>query len=133
MKTSELRTNSDINERLYITRDSYTHLIYQLVEKIKLYEKRFDCVYGVPRGGLIPAVYISYQLNIPLKTYLNLNENVLIVDDICDTGKTFSNIKKDSKGFLKFATLFKHKDCDFNVDFYVEENDKWIVFPYEND
>jgi hypoxanthine phosphoribosyltransferase len=72
-------------------------------------EPKYDCVIGLKRGGLIPAVYLSHKLNIPMHVAdisheLSKGDNldwhddslptvlpgsrVLIVDDIIDSGYT---------------------------------------------
>ena len=61
------------------------------------------------------------------------------MDDICDNGKTlrdyieYTPVWKHGAKKVMTATVYKHKDSTFTPDFFVEENDKWIVFPYEKD
>lgn len=45
-------------------------------------------VFGVPRGGLVPAVMLSHKLSLPLID--KPNDRMLWVDDIIDSGKTLS-------------------------------------------
>jgi hypoxanthine phosphoribosyltransferase len=80
-------------------------------------EMRFDYLYGIPRGGLVPAVMLSHQTNIPLlldysyegicpedilrnqsgeKPYRDFParnhldySRILFVDDIIHSGETF--------------------------------------------
>lgn len=75
-----------------------------------------DYIVGLTRGGLIPAVYISHYLNIPMHALgVSLRDNdgnglesncwmaedafkgkkILVVDDINDTGATLNWIVKD--------------------------------------
>jgi hypoxanthine phosphoribosyltransferase len=68
-------------------------------------------VVGIKRGGLIPAVMVSHQLDLPLEVInfqridnndVNVNQrdidkilqykNIFIVDDIYDTGETINKI-----------------------------------------
>ena len=49
----------------------------------------FDGIYGIPAGGLVPAVYLHYRLKLPLM--LAPTERTLVVDDIVDTGLTMSH------------------------------------------
>ena len=46
-------------------------------------------IYGLQRGGLIPAVMLSHKLGIPMTQDIK-KPNLLIVDDICDSGETFT-------------------------------------------
>ena len=55
-------------------------------------------IYGVPRGGLLLAVMLSHRLNIPIVQERDrIGRNTLIVDDICDSGKTMLKVTKDVK------------------------------------
>ncbi len=90
--------------------------------------KRFEGVYGFPRGGLCIAVALSHSLGIPL-----LNEpkdNSLIVDDIYDTGYTLEKIK-NIKGSEAYVWLSKKKPTWWNSYKYIKHNE-WIIFPWEN-
>lgn len=91
-------------------------------------------IFGIPRGGIVLAVVLSYRLGIPLVLRLeNITENTLIVDDICDTGVTLEKLKKDL-GFLPaVATIFYHKDAIIKPDICLKEKTQWIVFPWETE
>lgn len=130
-----------------------------------------DYIVGLTRGGLIPAVYISQYLNCPLETLkvsirsgkLESNfwmsedtfngANVLIVDDINDTGETLNWIVNDwQSGCLpndpkwndiwgksvRFAVLVDNEASKFNytVNYSAKainksEDPRWIIFPWE--
>ena len=67
--------------------------IHSIANQIKANNKGYDSIYGVPRGGLIPAVMLSHRLGLPLATRSRAKSgegNVLVVDDIADTGRTVS-------------------------------------------
>ena len=95
---------------------------------------------GLPRGGLIPAVLLSHKMNIPFVSQANvklITGNILIVDDICDTGNTF-NIIRDIYGNEKhlefeFASLFVKDSKSHLVDYYgLSVSDGiWLDFPWE--
>ena len=122
-----------------------------------------DVVVGISRGGLLPGVMMSHWLNKPFKPikaalrdfpewedYLprKTDKRVLIVDDICDSGKTFEKIKAHIKGprlnqplelptEVRFATLWWNNECDFEPHYYAQEcakdsEDIWIHFPWEH-
>lgn len=112
----------------------YIDMIFKLEKLIRKYGKKIDYIYGVPRGGFIPAVVLSHALNIPIiSNFLDGKDGtVLIVDDLVDTGKTVIDlIVMRKKMDVIVATLFKHKKCKVFPDIYVKENLGWIVFPYE--
>ena len=95
-------------------------------------------VYGLPRGGLIPAVMISHKLNIPF--LMSPCENCIIVDDICDSGESLVHYVKntsnpDMANKFHIATIY-FKENRFNIipEVYLEhKKNDWIVFPWEGD
>jgi len=109
-------------------------------------------IVGIARGGLIPAVMISHELDLPMETLgISFRDNkathhtkfkpiddanYLIVDDINDSGTTFkvvSDIFKNRRLTFSTAALINKKSSSFAVDFYGEklDNDDWINFPWE--
>jgi len=89
-----------------------------------------DSVYGIPRGGLVPAVYIAHLLKVPINGYNKSNgKNPLIVDDIADTGQTLKPYKTFD---YKTATIYYHKQSIVEPDIWIyEKKDDWILFPWE--
>lgn len=131
---SYLRSNS--TNKINLSWVNFIDLIYKLVSQIKQDNIRINYVYGVPRGGLIPATILSHELNIPIiQNFMDCKDGVvLIVDDIVDTGRTVIDlISMGSHMKLKVATIYRHKKCKVNPDYFVEENEDWIIFPYEKD
>lgn len=105
-------------------------------EKLEAIDKP-TFVTGIPRGGLIPAVLASHKFNIPYIGFEaakalppSLRTQVVILDDIADSGKTLQQIK--SYNFIT-ATLA----CRYNttsVPTYTGaliSDDHWLVFPWE--
>jgi hypoxanthine phosphoribosyltransferase len=131
-----------------------------------------DYIVGLTRGGLIPAVYLSHYLDVPMETLkVSLRDNadtesnfwmaedayngknILIVDDINDTGATLDWIINDWQSSclpsdahwlhvwgnnVKIAVLVDNLSSDFSrtVDYCSEEinkaeKDVWIVYPWE--
>ena len=129
--------------------------IDDLVQEIKNRSSNFKPTHivGIARGGLIPAVMLSHQLNLPMETLgVSFRDNkathhtkfkpiddarYLIVDDINDSGTTFkvvSDIFRNRRLVFATAALINKEKSDFSVDFYGEMfyyND-WINFPWEN-
>ena len=102
-----------------------SHRICSLIEQTN---DDFDCIIGIAKGGNIPATLISYELEVPtfktiqIKSYgddnerkstifssgtlslideLNKYNNVLLVDDLADSGKTLSEFHE----LYKFISL----------------------------
>ena len=71
-------------------------------------------IYGVPKGGLIPAVRISYLANKPITFMPHLNHTA-IIDDCIDSGAT----RHSFDNFTYFYCL---------VDKKFESIKEWINF-----
>ena len=85
-------------------------------------------VYGIPRGGLIPAVMLSHKTGLPLVD--TIGANTLIVDDMTDSGVTM-----DKMPGLYTAVLFhKPHTSVFTPNVYskLHEGNEWLVFPWED-
>ena len=100
--------------------------VYSIHNKCK--NKKFQGVYGFPRGGLCLAVALSHSLGLPILD--KPKSNSLIVDDIYDTGYTLESIKnlKDSEAHVWIS---KKKPTWWNAHKYINEKE-WIIFPWEN-
>lgn len=84
-------------------------------------------IFGIRRGGLIPAVYISHILNIPMVSVPD--KNSIIINDISDSGTTLKPYKDDG---YKIATIYCYKKSIVCPDIWVyEKKDKWVQFPWE--
>ena len=116
-------------------------LVKDLCEQIWAAEMPFKNVFGLQRGGLIPAVMISHELNIPM-TKGTIETDTLIIDDICDSGVTLDEFyTKHQVDYafpfnLKTACLhYKPNTSKFIPTFWSGqlETDDWIVYPWERD
>jgi len=95
-------------------------------------------VTGIPRGGLIPAILISHKFGIP---YIGLEaakalpgglkKDVLVVDDIADSGNTLSQIARHN--FITATLATRHTTTYIPTITGTEiNNDNWLVFPWED-
>lgn len=150
----------------------------KLARDIMLSGFKPDYIVGINRGGNIPAVMLSHYFNVPSYS-LNIQlrdgndndcesnawmaedaflpnedgtyKNILIVDEMNDSGRTFEWLKadwmksvhldlyKDRKVFgetVRFAVLIENLYSEFSSDYTAEEihknDDTWIVFPWES-
>ena len=102
-------------------------LVRDLAGKIPFAVPLADSIYGIPRGGLIPAVMLSHLTGLPLVQ--TIGENTLVVDDMTDSGVTMSKMPGQWT-----ATLFhKPHTSTFTPNVYskLHEGDEWLVFPWE--
>jgi len=117
--------------------DTIDQLITVIARKIMASDADIQGVYGIPRGGLVPAVLLSHKLGVPLVS--SLKNHSLIVDDISDSGNTLTNLFNKAHypisptHKLYTATVFERESTSFKPDFvgkYIDYQD-WIVFPWE--
>jgi hypothetical protein len=166
-----------------ITNKEYHGLVAKICRDIAVSDWRPNYIVGMVQGGLIPAVMIGNYFNIPVNAlskeesnlwmaedafgYIDKNnrsdvnvasisesrKNILIVNDINDTGNTINNLMEDWRSGclpndptwkevwnnnVKFAVIYDNvsSKSKVTVDFCGEEITKSkkerIVFPYEN-
>ncbi len=116
-----------IDNKIYLSWDDITRDVQILCEKIFMDYPNIDSVMGLPRGGMIPAVLISHELDLPF--VLHPGKNTLVVDDINDTGHTLSKAPGAYWAVLHNKPTSKFKDC-----IYAKEiDDQWIVYPWERE
>ena len=141
--------------RRVISWDEYNELVSSIASQVK---GTPDAIVGLTRGGLVPAVSLShmynaklYCLNISLRDgkassqgfdwrQLKKYSNILIVDDINDSGATLWEVANQCYGREirkpTFATLLSKGSSEFDNLISGEEINKdkeheWLVFPWE--
>ena len=104
-----------------------TDLIKDLSEKIPLEVPLADSIYGIPRGGLIPAVWLSHSIGLPLVD--TIGKNTLVVDEMTDSGRTMNKMP----GQWTAVLFHKPHTSVFTPNVYskLHEGDEWLVFPWE--
>ena len=120
-------------EKVFVSWKDLEDFVDSLIDEMHRQNFKPTGVYGIPRGGLIPATLISYKLDIPL--LLNASKGCLIVDDIADSGRTLIHFTENDTQFNRYfiATMYYHKRSIVKPNYYkFEKNDKWIVFPWED-
>jgi len=121
-------------EKVYLTWDDINSLVDKLANEVSQAAVPPLYITGLPRGGLIPAVMLSHKLNIP---YVNISliralpaVDVLVVDDIADSGETLLQYKA-----YQTAVLHYKLQSEATPTYYAEEveNEDWIVYPWERE
>jgi xanthine phosphoribosyltransferase len=119
---------------------------------------RPDAIVAIIRGGMTLAHHLaeifnlkdvytinasSYDKTTKLSTPkvwnipdLNKYQNILVVDDISDSGDTFIEVMKKlkekyPKKNFKSISIFYKPTSKFKPDFYFHETDEWIEFFWE--
>ena len=128
------------------------HLAYHLETR------HIDMVVGIKRGGVVPALHVSHELEKPMEVITwqtrdgstqEINESikqailagkhVAFVDDINDTGLTVQQLRS-AYGYdicenpnITFATLVEKVSSRERVEVAALRIDdpRWIVFPWE--
>ena len=144
-------------EKRYYPYEDFLADTKSLTQKI---DWTFDTIIPIARGGFslahllgeyynIREVYsintIGYDDTIKLESVKVFNipelgeaKNVLIVDDIVDSGDTLVEVLKVLRQAypnvnFKTAALFYKKSAKIAPDWYVQEADKWIEFFWTED
>jgi hypoxanthine phosphoribosyltransferase len=116
-----------VDNKIYLSWDDVSDLVNKLCEKIITEQPQIDSVFGLKRGGLIPAVMVSHKLGLPWSDVML--PNTLVVDDICDTGITLKNC---IGGYTAVLHYKPHTSCyQPNIYATIHEGDEWIIYPWE--
>lgn len=137
-------------------KDLTEHMI-NLAEQIETRQEKTDLIIAIARGGLTIAHLLSDLLKLPVasftvSSYHELKrsdelkmlfeiggkldgQHVLLVDDVSDSGRTFLRatryLSKNGAAKITTASVFIKPKTEFSPDVYVEETDKWIIFPFD--
>jgi len=113
-------------------------LIEKLSENILKLSRNFSSITTLSRGGLVPSRLLADALGLK-KIFVDqkiVNSNSLFVDDIFDTGKTFSNVfsNVDDPSKFLYATLFARRGMKYPEQLlYAEKtlDDSYVIFPWD--
>lgn len=146
------------------TYDDVTDLVSNVYNKLK-FKNQIDLIVAVGRGGFIPAVCLSHKLDLKnmtacfIDTYCSDNsrrtindintdrskmpdigdaKNILVVDDIVDSGQTLDVLNKwiatkYPEITCQYACLVYKPSVAFSDVIYGFEHrgDSWVKFPWE--
>jgi len=116
-----------VDNKIYLSWDDVNELVDKLCEKIVTEIPNIDSVFGLKRGGLIPAVMISHKLGLPWSDVML--PNTLVVDDICDTGVTLLN----TVGCYTAVLHYKPHTSRYtpSICAVTHDGDEWLNYPWE--
>jgi len=154
--------NSDGAEREVLTWVEYGVGVRELARQIADDGFRPDIILGIARGGLIPTGSLGYALSIKncymmnveyytdiderldvpviLPPYLELvdlqDANILVVDDVADTGHTLAKVYEfvaHSVKTTRAAVLYEKPRSVIKCDYVWRRTDRWINFPWSSE
>lgn len=143
--------------------DSFSSLSEALAHQVKDAYFAPSMILAIGRGGVFLGGQLSYDLNIKelvvcnIRAYDDLQVNrgpyllhkippkllktreILVVDEICDTGSTLRFLKDflltETTCTFKMATLFYKRRSTIVPDFFAKRthDSSWITFPWERE
>ena len=122
----------------YVSWNEIENTIQIVSNKILKSSKNFSTITTISRGGLIPSRLLADSLGIE-KIFVDqdvVSSDSLFVDDIFDSGKTFSNVisKATDSSKLTFATLFARRGVSYPEQLIYGKqtlDDSYLVFPWD--
>ena len=145
--------------------DNIDFLINCIADQIQHKRIKFNSIIALGRGGLIPGAALSYKLgildlhNLGISTRedagryidtlvyqkpesINKKSKILVVDDINDSGRTFTAVKsilQSEYGIdgnnIHFASLIKRNSTEFKDSNTISGNTvyttSWLQFPWD--
>jgi len=135
----------------------YHQLSQQLADSILQKKIKLEEIVAIGRGGFSLGLILSDLLRIPIssisiQSYSDIkrhgkaiitaklgktirDKNILLVDDIADSGKTFkraiSYLKSFQPSSITTAVLFYKPHSQFKPDFFAQKTTAWILQPHE--
>lgn len=122
----------------YVSWNEIEKTVQIISNKILKSSKNFSSITTISRGGLIPSRLLADSLDIE-KIFVDQNiisSDSLFVDDIFDSGKTFSDVisKATDSSKLTFVTLFARRGVSYPEQLIYGEqtlDDSYLVFPWD--
>jgi hypoxanthine phosphoribosyltransferase len=146
-------------DKVFLTYDDVEKSIDKMAIQITSSGYLPDVLISIGRGGMIPTRMLSDRLGItnvmmlPASSYTGIgtkiaptigtlprtifHEDVLLIDDILDSGSTIAAVKKaiqpNSPCGVLTATIYCKSSNNLRASFYDRlcDDDEWIVFPWE--
>ena len=137
-----------------ISHDTVVAAVLRLRDAIAASGWRPDMIVGIGRGGLVPAVYLSHAMTVPMRS-LDLSaregdavsdagfaalaarsragERLLVLDDLNDSGRTIAHIRQalaaadGAADNVRFATLIDNTGSTERVDHAARTIDRAVT------
>ena len=134
----------------YITNDAFLADVQSLAQAIDQSDWKPDFIIGIGRGGLVPAVYISHQTQLPMLSIDHSSrvpgfadellakvaaksatgQRLLFIDDINDSGGTIDYVRRlladngCQADNLRFAVIVTNSRSRVTVDYWAQIIDR---------
>ncbi|MBI3726030.1 hypothetical protein HY251_19040 [bacterium] len=121
-----------------VRESDYVSALRELASRIG--PSRADCVVGIKRSGLFPAVFLSHALTLPMFADGEIDAippslgRVLLVDAVVRTGRSIDKVKRRlvrAGHSVQVAVLYKENASSYEVDFFLEAYPALVHFFYE--
>ena len=144
---------------LHLSWDDIQRLSEEVAERVRNSGFRPDVIVAISRGGFNPARILSDQLSIQrlaslqIEYYTGVSQRrsdpqivlplnadmpglrAIVVDDVSDSGETLRVARDHVLGRgaseVRVATLHVKPWSSFRPDYYAEEVEAWVVYPWE--
>jgi xanthine phosphoribosyltransferase len=143
-------SKSDEPELYYVSHEDFVADVRAVSQQVAGDDWQPDFLIGVGRGGLVPAVYISHQLDLPMLSVDHSSKvpgfadellgkvaeksrdgtKLLVIDDINDSGGTIDYIRRllaavgCEAANLRFAVLLNNCRSKVSVDYWSQIIDR---------
>jgi len=153
---------STVPEREVLTWEAYGQGVRDLARQISADGFQPDVILGIARGGLIPTGSLGYALSVKntyvmnVEYYTDVDErlevpvilppflelvdlehaNILIVDDVADTGHTLGKVYEFVTGSVASAStavLYEKSRSVIKCEYVWKRTDLWINFPWSSE
>ena len=143
-------TTADQPDLFYIAMDAFIGNVRTVADKVAKADWQPDFIIGIGRGGLVPAVYLSHRLDLPMLSIDHSSKvpgfadellgkvavksvdgtRLLFIDDINDSGGTITYIRRllvengCASDNLRFAVLIDNCRSQARVDYSAQTIDR---------
>ena len=145
------------SKRKYYGKKDFIDSLNKIIKQMKNSNWSPEVIFSINRGGCVPGIYLSHHLSLKhkvidiqlrdsnrppdfkmIKKKIKKFDNILLVDDINDSGKTLKiiyDLNNPSK-IIYNATLIYNQESKVKTHFYGKmikrsEDKNWYVFPWE--
>lgn len=156
------KTEDATDEREVLTWDGYGIAVRELASQVAESNFQPDLILAIARGGLFPAGSLGYALSVKnlyvmnLEYYSGVNErldvpvmlppyldrydlrdaNILVVDDVADTGHTLKAVYEFCQEVVqesRTAVLYEKPHSLVKCDYIWKTTSRWINFPWSTE